>query len=85
MWYEEATVLPAVQAAWDDPALADDEHLAVFGEQLQDTKAPPAISTWGEINAAINDSLERLTTGDADPQEIADEMQQAAEGIGTGQ
>jgi multiple sugar transport system substrate-binding protein len=85
MWYEEATVLPAVQAAWDDPALAEDEHLATFGEQLQDTKAPPAVSTWGEINAEINDSLERLTTGDADPQSIADEMQQAAEGIGTGQ
>ena len=85
MWYEEATVLPAVQSAWDDPTLADDEVVAVFGEQLQDTKAPPAIPTWGEISAAVNDSLERLTTGDADPQAIADEMQEAAEGIGTGQ
>ena len=83
-WYQEATVLPAVQAGWDDPALADDENLAVFGEQLQDTKAQPAISTWSEVAEALNASLERLTTGDADPQAVADEMQQAAEGIGTG-
>ncbi len=31
-WYEEATVLPAVQSAWDDPALADDANVAVFGD-----------------------------------------------------
>jgi multiple sugar transport system substrate-binding protein len=83
-WYEEATVLPSVQEGWEDPALADDENLAVFGEQLQDTKAQPAISTWSEVGEALNASLERLTTGDADPQAIADEMQQAASGIGTG-
>lgn len=83
-WYEEATVLPAVQEGWEDPALAEDENLAIFGEQLQDTKAQPAISTWSEVGEALNASLERLTTGDADPQAIAEEMQQAAQGIGTG-
>jgi len=85
MWYEEATVLPAVQAGWDDPALADDENLAVFGAQLEDTRAQPAVSTWNELGEALNASLERLTTGDQDPQAVADEMQAAAEGIGTGQ
>ena len=35
-WYEEATVLPAVQEAWSDPKLEDDENVAVFGEQLKD-------------------------------------------------
>ena len=48
-WYQEATVLPAVQSAWDDPALSGDANVAVFGEQLADTKAPPAISTWNEV------------------------------------
>ena len=43
-WYTEATVLPAVQSAWDDPALAGDENVATFGTQLEDTKAPPPIS-----------------------------------------
>lgn len=83
-WYEEATVLPAVQSAWEDPALADDEHLAVFGEQLQSSKAQPAIPTWAEIANAINEQLERVTAGDVPPEEGAQAMQQAAESIGTG-
>jgi multiple sugar transport system substrate-binding protein len=83
-WYQEATVLPAVQAAWDDPALADDANLAVFGTQLENTKAPPAISTWAEISEAINSTLERVTTGDTPPEEGAAAMQEAATGIGTG-
>jgi multiple sugar transport system substrate-binding protein len=83
-WYEEATVLPAVQEAWSDPKLADDPNVAVFGEQLKDGKTPPAISTWSEVANAINDQLERMTVGDATPEEAAQAMQEAATSIGTG-
>ena len=77
-WYEEATVLPAVQEAWSDPKLADDPNVAVFGEQLKDAKSPPAISTWSEIANAINEQLEQMTVGDATPEEAAHAMQEAA-------
>jgi multiple sugar transport system substrate-binding protein len=83
-WYEEATVLPAVQEAWNDPKLADDPNVAVFGEQLRDAKTPPAISTWSEIANAMNDQLERMTVGNATPEEAAQAMQEAATSIGTG-
>jgi len=83
-WYQEVTVLPAVQAGWDDPALKEDPNLAMFGEQLKDTKAPPAIPTWSEIASAMNDSLEKMTAGSLEPQAAADEMQQKAERIGMG-
>ena len=83
-WYQEATVLPAVQSAWDDPILADDANVAVFGDQLQDTKAPPAISTWNEISTAINENLEKVTTGDMSPEDGAHAMQEQATSIGTG-
>jgi hypothetical protein len=33
----------------------------------------------------MNDTLEKLTTGSLDPQAAADEMQKAAETIGTGE
>ena len=39
-WYQDVTDLPAVQAAWDDPAIKNDPHVAMFGQQLKDTKAP---------------------------------------------
>ena len=83
-WYKEVTDLPAVQAAWDDATLKDDANVAAFGEQLKDTKAQPAIPTWSQVADTINKSLEKLTTGNLDPQAAADQMQQAAEKIGTG-
>ncbi|HET9347363.1 MAG TPA: sugar ABC transporter substrate-binding protein [Candidatus Limnocylindrales bacterium] len=85
MWYEEATVLPAAQAAWDDPALAGDENVALFGEQLGSTAAPPAIPTWAEIATSVNEQLERVTAGDASPEDGAAAMQESATSIGTGQ
>ncbi len=84
-WYGEATVLPAVQSAWDDPALAGDSNVAIFGQQLQDTKAPPPIPTWNEVSTAINDNLEKVTTGDVAPADGAKAMEDAATSIGTGQ
>ena len=60
MWYETVSDLPAVQAAWDDPALAEDELLAAFGEQLEDAKAPPAIPTWEQVASAIDGQIEQV-------------------------
>src|SRR3546814_10941429 len=50
-WYEISTDLPSVQAAFDDPVFADDPYLSVFAEQLEDSKAPPAIPTWAQVSS----------------------------------
>lgn len=83
-WYEEATVLPAVKAAWDDPVMAENEQVQAFGQQLSETKAPPAIPTWTEVATAINQVMEKVTTGDESPEQGAAEMQEQATSIGTG-
>ena len=84
-FFEESNDLPAVQAAWDDPALADDELLAAFGEQLQDAKAPPSIATWEQVAAeAIDPAIEQVTVGDMSPEEGCATMQSGAESVGTG-
>jgi multiple sugar transport system substrate-binding protein len=83
-WYADVTDLPAVQSAWDDPALKSDPNVAMFGTQLKDTQAQPAISTWSEVATAINATLEKMTSGAMDPKAAADEMQKQAEKIGTG-
>jgi multiple sugar transport system substrate-binding protein len=82
LWYKTVTDLPAVQAAWDDPEVAADANVKMFGEQLKDTKAQPASGTWSEVSSAMNDVLEKMTTGGIEPQAAADEMQQQAESIG---
>ena len=83
LWYTTAADLPAVTSAWDDPALKSDPNVAMFGEQLKDTKAQPVSATWSELASAINDTLEKMTTGGMEPQAAADEMQQKAVSIGT--
>jgi multiple sugar transport system substrate-binding protein len=83
LWYKTATDLPAVQAAWEDPDVASDPNVKMFGDQLKDTKAQPASATWSKLSSAINDVLEKMTTGGMAPQAAADEMQKQAESIGT--
>ena len=83
-WYETVSDLPSVQAAWDDEALAGDELLAAFGEQLDDAKAPPAIPTWEEVASAIDGQIEQVTVGDTSPEDGCAAMQEEAESIGTG-
>ena len=83
-WYETVSDLPSVQSAWDDEALAGDELLAAFGEQLDDAKAPPAIPTWEEVASAIDSQIEQVTVGDAAPEDACAAMQEEAESIGTG-
>ncbi len=83
-WYQTVNDLPAVRAAWEDPALADDPMLTVFGDQLEDAKAPPSIPTWEQVAAAIDGELEKVAKGAASPADAAKAMQQKATSIGTG-
>lgn len=83
-WYETVNDLPAVPAAWDDEALAGDELLSTFGEQLEDAKSPPAIPTWEQIAAAIDGQIEQVVVGSTSPEDGCRAMQEEAESIGTG-
>jgi multiple sugar transport system substrate-binding protein len=83
LWYTTSSDLPAVQSGWEESAVKTDPNVVLFGEQLKDTKAQPVSATWSELSSAINDALEKMTTGNSDPQAAADEMQQKAESIGT--
>ena len=83
-WYQEVGALPAVQAAWESGELAEDPHLSIFGEQLEDTQAPPPIPNWEEVANAIDDQVERAAVGGVASDEAAGTMQSNAESIGTG-
>jgi multiple sugar transport system substrate-binding protein len=83
-WYETSSDLPAVRSAWDGPALADDEFIAVFGEQLDDVQGPPPVATWAEVGVVIDEVVERVARGVLTPADAAAEIQQRADAIGTG-
>ena len=83
-WYGLSTDLPSVKSAWQDPALTADEKLAVFGKQLEDAKAPPAIATWEEVAAAFDSEMEKVTKNGLDPAAALKVVQVKADSIGTG-
>lgn len=82
-WYKTTGDLPSVQSAWDDPSLTADPKLAVFKEQLGDTKAPPANTAWTQVSAAADTELEKIVKG-TDPATALKELQSKADSIGTG-
>ncbi len=84
-WYGLSTDLPSVKSAWQDPALASDEKLAVFGKQLETAQAPPSISTWEQVAAQFDTEMEKVTKAGEDPAAALKTVQSQAESIGTGQ
>ena len=84
-WYTMSTDLPSVKSAWQDPTLASDKKLAVFGKQLETAKAPPSFATWEQVVTGFDTELEKVTKQGADPAAALKTVQQQAESIGTGQ
>ena len=84
-WYELTTDLPSVQAAWDDPALTEDEKLAKFGTALETAQAPPTFPSWEEVATAFDGEIEKVAKSGAAGQEAMQAAQAQADSIGTGQ
>lgn len=83
-WYQAVNDLPAVQAAWNDPALAGDQILQVFGTQLKSAQAPPPYPTWEQVAAVFDTEVEKVCVAGADPAATLKTLQEQADSIGTG-
>ena len=83
-WYQMAGDLPAVQSAWQDPALSGDKTLATFGEQLKSAKAPPSFPTWEQVSAVLDNEVEKVVNGKEDAGAALKAVQSQASSIGTG-
>jgi len=83
-FYETVGDLPAVKSAWDSGKLAEDENLQVFGEQLDNALAPPAVPSWEEVAAVLDSDVEQAVKGATPVAEVIAHMQAQAKSIGTG-
>ena len=83
-FYDEVGDLPAVRAAWETGELAEDPQLQVFGTQLEDTVAPPAVPTWEQFAGAFDSLVEQASKGATSVEDAVAQMQAKAESIGTG-
>jgi multiple sugar transport system substrate-binding protein len=83
-WFKQSTDLPAVQSAWQDPSIASDPLLPVFGKQLETAKAPPAIVNWEQVATAFDAEIEKMAKAGQSPADTAKATQAKAASIGTG-
>ena len=83
-WFKLSTDLPAVKSAWDDPSISSDPLLPVFGKQLEDAKAPPAIVNWEQVATAFDAEVEKMAKAGQSPADTAKAIQTKASSIGTG-
>jgi len=82
--YELVGSLPAVQSTWESGELANDPLLAAFGKQLQDAKSAPAVATWEEVAAPLDDAIEQASLGASNAEEALANAEQKANSIGFG-
>lgn len=82
--YELVGSLPAVESAWDSGELANDPLLKAFGDQLKDAKSAPAIATWEEVAAPLDDAIEQVSLGASDAEEALANAEGKANSIGFG-
>jgi multiple sugar transport system substrate-binding protein len=83
-WFKLSSDLPAVKSAWQDPSIASDPLLPVFGKQLDDAKAPPAIVNWEQVAKAFDTEVEKMAKSGQSPADTAKAIQTKASQIGTG-
>jgi len=84
-WYDTVSDLPALEDAWDQGALASDDNLQIFREQLKDAKSPPPTPKWEQVAAeAINTEMEKALAGGESADQAAKAMQEKATSIGSG-
>jgi multiple sugar transport system substrate-binding protein len=82
--YELVGSLPAVQSTWETGELSTDPLLKAFGDQLQDAKSSPAIETWEQVAAPLDDAIEQVSLGKSDPEGALGSAEQKANSIGFG-
>ena len=76
--------LPAVEAAWDDPVIADDPLLTTIKEAIPLASSVPAVPGWAQVASMLGAEMERAARGQATAAQVLADAQAKADQIGTG-
>jgi len=80
-WYDTVGELPTSSEALTELAGRDDEHLAVYVEQLKDAKTVPMVPGWDLVANEMASALTAIATTGADKQSTLDAFYAKAEQI----
>ncbi|MFL2072016.1 sugar ABC transporter substrate-binding protein [Marinilactibacillus psychrotolerans] len=79
-YYDTTSSLPALVEAWEEEPFQD-EKIAVFGEQLENSEHMPLIEGWDRMSQAYLSSFEQIMVGGADIQETLDNLNEEVKTI----
>ena len=83
-WYQAFGSLPAVKAAWDDPAVAANPLLDAERAALQTAVDVPQVPTWNQVGTYLGQQMELVARGQASAKDVLDDVQSFAESAGMG-
>ncbi|MEO8684508.1 MAG: extracellular solute-binding protein [Devosia sp.] len=83
-WYKAFGSLPAVKAAWDDPAVAANPLLDAERTALQTAVDIPQVPTWNQVGTYLGQQMELVARGQASAKDVLDDVQEFAESAGMG-
>lgn len=83
-WYKIFSNMPALKAAWDDPALQGDPLLDTVREALEVGVPRPNVATWAQVGDMMGQQIEKVVRGNTSAQQALDDAQKQAEAIGMG-
>ncbi len=83
-WYKTFGSLPAVKAAWNDPAIAGNPLLNAEREALQTAVDIPQVPTWNQVGTYLGQQMELVARGKASAKQVLDDAQNFAESAGLG-
>lgn len=81
--FEAYASLPAVESAWDDPAIADQPLLTAFFTGLQNTRTFPQVASWAEVATQLGAEIEAVAKGVKTAEQAAADIQAFADALGT--
>jgi multiple sugar transport system substrate-binding protein len=82
--FQAYSSMPAVESAWQDPAIADEPLLDPFFMQMQNSRTYPQVPNWAQVATQFGAELESVAKGTQTAEEAAAKIQSFAEGLGTG-
>lgn len=80
-WFKAVNDLPAQQASWEDTALTEDPRVSVFGDQLENVKIAPTLTSWAQVSAAADTQIEQIFRGGKAIEQALAEIQSTAESL----
>lgn len=83
-WYKDSGELPSIKDARQDPSLASNEKMAVFGKQLKSAATSPTISTWEQVASKMDAQVEKVCRSGLTPAQALKTAQNEATSIGVG-